>query len=55
MLTQWFESLVQKNDNTNHWYVYFNFHKECDLEHLSALDEKLKIGGIAKFMKFFMT
>lgn len=39
----------------DHWYIYFNFHQECDKENFKALDTKLKIGGIAKYMKFHFT
>ena len=55
-LINWFESLIKKFQDPNHRYIYYNFHHEWELDKENkGLETKLKVGGIAKYMKFFQT
>ena len=54
-LIQRFEELVKLFQGANNRYLFFNFHTECSKDNFSALDEKLKLGNLAKHFSFYIT
>lgn len=53
-LIERFEELVGIYKDDNSRYTYFNFHTECSKDNFSALDEKLKLGGLTKHFGFYI-